>query len=329
MRKKHFLTLFLGLSLQFGTAWAETQTFDYSEQIVVGAHQTEEEVRMLAYLHTSRLAREQAVAYVKQKVPALNAQLKPEEITALIIALFQGDVYELKESTEIKTKIFIDTSLIPEDIPAYLEKNPMVLTSIIHNLHRVSKLEDNLERYLQDLSRATGAQHALLIRETRGEKLKNQYKSNRYFVEGADLFGRARWQDALDKLDKAISLDPEYTGTYLMKAVALFQLKDHEEALKTLNKGLEFEPQSENLLFMRGVTYVVQGVLLNKGLDDLNQTLAINPQNSLAYYLRGSIYKEQGQCSKAKQDFYQACQLGHKRACMLDCTPKMDKDLLK
>jgi tetratricopeptide (TPR) repeat protein len=321
--KKQLLLLLLVWAL-IGTTTptitlAETQNFALSEKVTAGQYQQAEEVRLWLQLRIGRLLNEQAGQYLAQ-LPQLKA-FKPNQLKALAVALFKTEHFELDNGKEIKAKLMLDTSLIPEDIPLYLQKNLYMLESIENHQARNLQLETDLGLYLQDLSRANGAEHAQYLRQTRGQKLLNQYKGNQAFVEAANLFGRSRWQDAINKLSQALSLDPDYVGSYFLRAIGYFQLKKYDQALADLNKGIGLAPDNEGLYFFRGLTYYVQGALLHRALADLNKTIEIAPHNAQAYYLRGAVYRSQGQCDRAKRDFTQACSMGLSEACPKDCTP--------
>ncbi|MBT9548820.1 MAG: hypothetical protein IV090_25735 [Candidatus Sericytochromatia bacterium] len=329
MKTKHLLLTSLctlGLLLQSLPLQAETQTFALSEKVVQGPYQSSEEVRILTKLRVARRLNEQVGQYLAQ-LPQLKAAFLPHQFGPLAIALFPAEVFELDQGSEIKAKLLLDTSLIPVDLKAFQNDNLYMLESIAHHQARNHQLENDLALYLQDLAKANGAEHAEMLRQTRGQPLLKQYQSNRLFVEAANLFGRSRWQDAIHKLDQAIQGDPGYMGHYFLRAIAYFQLKNYDRTLADLNLGLKIEPNNEGLYFFRGLTYLVQGALLPQALADLNKTIELNPKNAQAYYVRGAAYSSQNRCDKAKADYNQACNLGLSEACPLDCTPPDQEEL--
>lgn len=310
----------LGCLMSSPKAWAETRTLSLSETVQPGVYQRPDEARIWVQLRVSREINEQAGQYLAS-LPRLQAAFSPEQLVSLAIALFHTEMFQLDEGAEIKAKLLLDTSLIPEDLQAYRQNNLYMLESIAHHQARNRQLETDFGQYLSAISQASSAEQAQYLRQTRGQQLMNQYQGNRAFVDAAGLIGRARWSDAIQKLDQAISLDPGYMGSYFLKALCHFQLKQFDPALTALNQGIEIEPTYEGLYFFRGLTYLVQGVLLNKAMADFNQTLTLNPNNAQAYYLRAITYRRQGQCDRARQDFTKACSLGYGEACPKDCSP--------
>ena len=319
---------FLTLSCWLLPVNAVTQTFSHSEEVVARGFQPTEEVKTLAYLHASRMVQEQAGQYL-YSLPQIKKQFSLDEALALSVALYHVEVFPLQDGKEVKAKIFMDTDTLPRDFSDYLEKHPMVLESIEKHAQKIRQLELNLQTYLDRLQQAASQKEADLITQMQGADLKNQYQSNRLFLEGGQLFTVKRWDSAIEKFSQAIALEPDYSGNYFMRSIGYLQERQLDLAIKDLNKAIDLDPNWEPHYFMRGLLYAIQGILPQKAIADFSKGIELNPQNSQNYYYRGLMHKKQGQCSAAKQDFVKACRLGFSKACKQDCTPNVSEDLFQ
>lgn len=321
-------SLLFSTCLLTSPAESATQTFEHSEQVQAGRFQLPEEVSMLAHLRSIRQTQEQAGQYL-YSLPEVNKHFSREQANALATALYDLEVFPLNAGREIKAKLFVDTDVLPEDLWAFHNQNPLMIESILNHTLYVAELEQQLASYLQELSQTSSESHAQLLRESKGTKLKARYQSNDLFVEGTRLLNRKRMKESIQTLTQSIALAPDYYAGYVMRAIAHLAESQFDASLKDMNQAIALKSDLEGLYFLRGAVYVVQGVLLNKGLEDLNKAIAMNPQNNQSYYLRGVIFQRQGQCSAAKRDYVKACELGHKRSCNLDCGPPIQPKGLK
>ncbi len=328
MFKRSAISLSILVSGWVLPAYAVTQTFSHSEQIEVQGFQPLEDLTTLAYLRASRLVQEQAGQFL-YALPQIKQHFSLDEALALSVALYKVEVFPLQAGKEVKAKIFLDTDTLPRDFAGYLEKNPMLLESIEKHGQRSRQMERNLESYLERLLQASTQAEANLIIQMQGTGIKSQYQSNRFFLEGGQLFGVSRWEEAIDKFSEAIKLDPDYSGNYFMRSIGYLQERKLDLALADLNQAIQIDPNWEPHYFMRGLIYAIQGALPQKAIADFSQAIKLNPQNSQNYYYRGIIQKKLGHCSSAKQDFAKACKLGHKKACKLDCSPSVSEDLFQ
>lgn len=305
---------------------AESRKLELVVKVQPGPNQSSEELVMLNRLRLERELNEQAGKFLSE-IPELRQVFKAQEFVPLAIALFNSQILELAQSSELKAELIFDTTLIPNDPEQYKQKTIYVLESIAQHQLSKSQLEADLNVYLQALAQAGNSEQARLLRETQGQKLKNRYQGDRAFIEATSLLGLQRWQDSLKKLDESLRLDPEFVGAYFLRAVAYVQNKQYDKALGDLNQAQKLAPQNEAIYFFRGLTYLVQGALLHQALGDFNKTIELRPDHAQAFYLRGVTYHRLDQCDAAKQDFIKACSLGDQKACSLDCQSKHHKEI--
>jgi tetratricopeptide (TPR) repeat protein len=61
--------------------------------------------------------------------------------------------------------------------------------------------------------------------------------------KGTQLLEDAKYDEALEYLDKALSLDPKNTHAWNQKGVALRSLGRYDEAIECFNRALEIIPK--------------------------------------------------------------------------------------
>lgn len=63
----------------------------------------------------------------------------------------------------------------------------------------------------------------------------------------------ARYDEAIENLDKALELEPNYVKAIAQKGSTLAVMGEYEEALKCLDRALELDPDNFEAWFNKGV----------------------------------------------------------------------------
>lgn len=139
--------------------------------------------------------------------------------------------------------------------------------------------------------------------------LRNQLKTKEsWLAEAEALLGRDRHQDALEPLNQALALDPDYIFALIYRGGAYKQLSDYKKALADFDHALSLDPKNTTLLMLRGDAYRLQGDY-PKALADLNQALAFKPDDATALARRGETHRILGNYENALIDLDQALKL--------------------
>ncbi len=146
--------------------------------------------------------------------------------------------------------------------------------------------------------------------------------TGRYKAEAEFLFGKARvlWKQegicsdpgqAVDYLDRALEIEPDYAEALLRRGMALSQLGYQDDAFDDLTRSIRLAPTA--------AAYAARGLVLfrsgNNGgaRHDLDAALRLDKKLAAAWNLRGALFYEEGNMDAACGDFARACSAG-------DCT---------
>lgn len=87
-----------------------------------------------------------------------------------------------------------------------------------------------------------------------------------------------QYEEALQILNKALEINPNYLGTLAAKAKCLYRLDRYEESLPLLNKLIESKRFETDLIFMRGRVLLSINEFENARID-FTRALSVNPNH--------------------------------------------------
>jgi len=125
---------------------------------------------------------------------------------------------------------------------------------------------------------------------------------------GERLFKVARYPQAILSFDRAISLDPDYTGAYLLRARSRMGLTDLPHAVEDYSAVLRLRPNDAQSYVERGAANLQMGNS-PAALADCEKAIALDPKLAAAYNLRGTVVRSTGDPRKAVEDFTRALEL--------------------
>ncbi len=64
------------------------------------------------------------------------------------------------------------------------------------------------------------------------------------FYEGSDLHGEERLEEALDRFEQCLAIDPDYVDAILGKAMVMSATERHEEAIELAKRMVEIDPDA-------------------------------------------------------------------------------------
>lgn len=131
-------------------------------------------------------------------------------------------------------------------------------------------------------------------------------------ILGEELDEKTAWQNALSRIEKEISQNPDNWHLIFAKSRIYYYLGDYENSVK------EFE-KVENRLSFRTLWYQIEPIRAYFELENYDRVFEIterilNNQNrafSELYYLRGQIYLNQGNLNAARSEFETALLYKH------------------
>jgi serine/threonine protein kinase/tetratricopeptide (TPR) repeat protein len=156
-----------------------------------------------------------------------------------------------------------------------------------------------------------------------------------HFLVGRERLTRREWPEAIESLEAAVALDPNFTAAQILLAICNYnsEPKRLDEALASLNACLRSHPDLMDLYLIRALVHGERGNRLTLATDDRTRAsevpkraarefelaeadyravLARKPDNELRYALmvnRGGMYLQAGRFDESLADLNQAIQL--------------------
>ncbi len=119
-----------------------------------------------------------------------------------------------------------------------------------------------------------------------------------------------QYNRAIQDYDEAIRLDPQYADAYYNRGVAYYNLGQYERAIQDWDEAIRLDPQYALAYNNRGIAYANLGQY-EREIEDYDEAIRLDPQFALAYYNRGIAYGDLGQQKLADDDFAKAKELGN------------------
>jgi tetratricopeptide (TPR) repeat protein len=113
---------------------------------------------------------------------------------------------------------------------------------------------------------------------------------------------------AIEYLNNAIKLQPNYAGAYNSRGNAYADLGQYTRALEDYNEAIRLKPDYTYAYINRGDAYYSLGQY-QLAIEDCNKSIRLKPDNAIAYSNRGKAYAKSGQYQPAIKDFNEAIRL--------------------
>jgi tetratricopeptide (TPR) repeat protein len=100
------------------------------------------------------------------------------------------------------------------------------------------------------------------------------------FGMGYCLNNKARYSEAATYLQKAIQQEPTYTAAYVELGYSQYMLSNNTDALQNLNKAISLNPKNENARYYAGLVYINQKdkTMAQKMVDELKALSSKNAE---------------------------------------------------
>lgn len=123
---------------------------------------------------------------------------------------------------------------------------------------------------------------------------------------------KEEFEKAIEFLNIAISLNPNYSEGYFFRGVCYGKLNMLTNALNDFEKSISISPESEEDYYNIGYIYHKMGDY-SSAIEYFNKAIKINPIYTSAFVSRGNSRIMLGQKELACNDFHQALNLGEKK----------------
>ena len=113
---------------------------------------------------------------------------------------------------------------------------------------------------------------------------------------------------AIESLDEAIQLKPDYAEAFTNRGVAYFELGQYQRAIEDYNESIRLKPQRAESFNNRGIAYTRIGQN-QRAIEDFDQAILLKQNYAAAYGNRGSAYISLNQYQNAVENYNEAIRL--------------------
>jgi len=116
------------------------------------------------------------------------------------------------------------------------------------------------------------------------------------------------FRGALDLLQQALAIDPDFAAAYSQLAKLYYSAGDIEKASDAISKALALEPYQPDFNYVQGRIFEKQG-RLDAALSSFERTTLLNPKESDAFFEMGAIYQQRNDRAHALAAYKKALEL--------------------
>jgi len=132
--------------------------------------------------------------------------------------------------------------------------------------------------------------------------------SHSYLSRGLLYANSGDKNKAFADFSKAIELDANDAGAYVNRANMYLKFREFQKAINDCTKAIELSQDNFGAYFNRGLAYAnIEEPA--KALDDYNKVIELDPENAAAYFKRGFLHSHFGDVQKAICDYEKALKL--------------------
>ncbi|MEI6155332.1 MAG: tetratricopeptide repeat protein [Deltaproteobacteria bacterium] len=263
-----------------------------------GGSQSPDDARIAAVAKAKREALEMAGTYVEGLAVVKNFRVEKDEILALTAGVLKAEVVSQKNyhtddafGVEVVVRINVDTSVLEDRVEKLLADR-----THLEQLNQARKKENEL---LDTVAKLQEENKRLTAEKKSTEQLKSQFHeasqgltSVDWNKKALDLLQDGKFSDqqkAIEYLNEAIRLKPDYADTYYNRGYVYIELNQHQKAIEDFNEAIRLKSDYANAYNSRGMTYLNMGNT-TRGCSDAKKACSIGTCN--AYELA----KKKGDC---------------------------------
>jgi tetratricopeptide (TPR) repeat protein len=308
--KTILVTLLTALLLLPVSAFGEIQTITHTVKQPFGGSQSPDDARISAVAKAKREALEIAGTYIESLTVVKNYQVNKDEILALSAGVLKAEVvsqenYHTKDAfgIDVVVKVIVDTSVLENRVKKLLQDR-----THLEQLNQVQKREKEL---LQKVVQLEQENRNLMTNKQSTQKLEKEFRETSQGLMAEDWLSKAYalWNDgkctdpqkAIEYVDEAISLNPDFAYAYNNRGSAYAILGQHQRAIQDYDTAIHLKPDYAEAYCYRGVSYYNLGKS-QRAISDLDEAIRLKPDYAYAYNSRGNAYHNLNQLQRAIRD---------------------------
>ncbi len=332
-------TLVLIILLFTGFAAAEVKTFTHTVKQPFGGSQSPDDARVAAMVKAKREVLEKAGTYLESFTIVKENVIEKDEVLALAAGVLKVEIVSQKNyHTEdafgiiVKAKVNVDTSILEERIKSLLKDR-----ELLRKYQDSQKREKDLLAKIKSLEEQNRKTKDLLSNVER-ERLKEEFRkasqelaANGLNEKALSLLKYGFYTDvakAMEYLNQAIRLDPNYGDAYNNIGGAYDNKGDYDRALEYYQKSLKIGlkklgPEHPGVAIdynNTGVAYDSKGEY-DRAIEYYQKALKIDlkklgpehPGVAIDYNNIGMAYNSEGEYGRAIEYLKKALKITRKR----------------
>ncbi|MDR0314229.1 MAG: tetratricopeptide repeat protein [Treponema sp.] len=122
-----------------------------------------------------------------------------------------------------------------------------------------------------------------------------------YFNRGSDLIQEGKYDEAIQELDRALTINKNFAEAFSYRAFAYSKKGDNERTIADYTAAIELQPNFPAALNNRGLAYEKKGDL-DRAIADFSTAINIKPDYIEALNNRGLTYNSKGNYNQAIAD---------------------------
>ncbi len=306
---------------------AEIKIFTHTVKQPFAGSQSPDDARVAAIHKAKREVLEKAGTYLEGLTVVKNSVVEKDEIIALSAGVLKAEVvsqenFATKEALGIVVvaKVDVDTSILDERIRKLLKDR-----ELLKKYQEVQKREKELLAKIVQLEKENRRlQTSPASEDTQNkEELKKKFKDATQGLTAVEWYKKALalWKNgkytnpgnALECLNKAISLDSNLGSAYNDRANSWYDKGKYDRAISDYNKAIELNPRHDSAYYNRGLARGNRGKY-DRAISDFNKAIELNPRHASAYHNRGLAWGNKDKYDRAISDFNKAIRLNPRHA---------------
>ena len=119
-----------------------------------------------------------------------------------------------------------------------------------------------------------------------------------YFNQGVTLFNKAKYQQAIEKFTRALTLNPNHIPVYGWRREAYIQLDQYQQAIEDCTQIISIDPLDIPAYVRRGFAHLSLGEY-QQSLEDSNKAISLSFNQTTAHSWLSQAYVQQGDAHQA------------------------------
>jgi tetratricopeptide (TPR) repeat protein len=129
------------------------------------------------------------------------------------------------------------------------------------------------------------------------------------YLLGMFQFMRSRFQEAINRFDRAIDRDPDFFAARYARGYTLYRIDAFEQAYQDLSYAARLQLGNPQLLYLKAIVGLKLGRHLQEVEADLLNSIFLDPKFSLPYKTLGQLYEHQLKYPEAIKAYQRFCEL--------------------